>query len=186
MKRNPILTGLPAIVLVCSLLPTAAQAQFTQQGSKLVGTGTAAAAYQGLSVSFSADGNTAMVGGPLDNGLVGAAWVFTRSAGVWSQQAKLAGTGAIGAARQGGSVSLSGDGSTAIVGAPFDDDSASAAWVATRPGGVRSQQGPKLVGRGAIGAATQSASVSLSGGWNTAIVGRPSDNNYVGAAWVCA
>jgi hypothetical protein len=43
---------------------------------------------QGFSVTLSADGNTAMVGGPFDNfdsncGCgIGAAWVFTNSGGV--------------------------------------------------------------------------------------------------------
>ena len=68
-----------------------------QQGSKLVGTGNIGAANQGYSVSVSADGNTAILGGPNDNNSQGAAWIYTRSAGVWSQQGgKLVGTGNIG------------------------------------------------------------------------------------------
>ena len=51
---------------------------------------------QGFSVALSADGNTAIVGGYGDNGSAGAAWVFTRSGGVWTQQgAKLVGTGSV-------------------------------------------------------------------------------------------
>jgi hypothetical protein len=61
-----------------------ALAQFTQQGPKLVGTGHIANpnVNQGLSVSVSADGNTAILGGPSDNPApnsqpgVGAACVF--------------------------------------------------------------------------------------------------------------
>jgi hypothetical protein len=49
-----------------------------------------------------------------------------------------------------------------------------------------SQQGPKLVGTGATGAANQGHSVSLSSDGNTAIVGGWSDNNGAGAAWVYA
>src|SRR3979411_2735093 len=41
-----------------------ALAQFTQQGPKLVGTGAMWASNQGGSVALSADGNTAIVGGP--------------------------------------------------------------------------------------------------------------------------
>jgi len=81
-----------------------------------------------------------LVGGPYDNGFAGgapgagAAWVYTRLDRVWSQQAKLVGTGAIGpAVRQGWSVSLSGDGNTAIVGGDLDDNNAGAAWVYARP-----------------------------------------------------
>ena len=67
---------------------------FTQQGPKLVGTDAVGGAGQGASVALSGDGNTAILGGPGDNGGVGAAWVFTRSGGVWSQQGtKLVGPG---------------------------------------------------------------------------------------------
>jgi hypothetical protein len=76
------------------------------------------AAQQGISVTLSADGNTAIVGGRNDNNYAGAALVFTRTSGVWTQQGdKLVGTGAVGTnIQQGISVSLSEDGNTAIVG----------------------------------------------------------------------
>src|SRR5690349_492175 len=112
--RSPhrICVTLPLMVLVCSLLPAAAKAQFIQQGPKLVGTGAVKNGYidvsQGDSVALSGDGNTAIVGGQGDNDAAGAAWVFTRSAGVWTQQAKLVGTDTVGAPFQGASVSLSG------------------------------------------------------------------------------
>ena len=158
---------------------------WTQQGSKLVGTGAVGTADQGCSVALSADGNTAIVGGPGDNSDAGAAWVFTRSGGVWTQQgSKLVGTGAVGNADQGISVALSADGNTAIVGGPGDNSNAGAAWVFTRSGGVWTQQGSKLVGTGAVGAAHQGYSVALSADGNTAIVGGPGDNSNAGAAWV--
>jgi lipocalin len=161
---------------------------WTQQGSKLVGTGVLGGqALQGISVALSADGNTAILGGPFDNNDTGAAWVFTRSNGVWTQQGgKLVGTGAV-VAEQGISVALSADGNTAIVGGPLDNNDTGAAWVYTRSGGVWTQQGSKLVGTGAAGNAWQGISVALSGDSNTAIVGGPSDNNpgsAIGAAWV--
>jgi len=74
------------------------------------------------------------VGGEGDNGSVGAAWVYTRSSGVWSQQgAKLVGAGAVGSAYQGSSVALSADGITAVVGGYGDNGFAGAAWVYTKP-----------------------------------------------------
>jgi len=85
---------------------------WTQQGSKLVGTGAAFPAFprQGQSVALSADGNTALVGGPGDNANFGAVWVFTRSGGVWTQQGnKLVGSGVGPLAGQGQSVALSAD-----------------------------------------------------------------------------
>jgi hypothetical protein len=45
-------------------------------------------------------------------------------------------------------------------------------------------QQTKLVGTGAIGASYQGTSVALSSDGNTAIVGGPSDNAGIGAAWV--
>ena len=68
---------------------------WSQQGRKLVGSGAVGGAHQGTSVALSADGNTALIGGPNDNpwdrsvpfglGPAGAAWVFTRNGGVWTQ-----------------------------------------------------------------------------------------------------
>ena len=84
------------------------RAQFAQQ-AKLVGSNSMprpssgqgsilVPVAQGSSVALSADGNTAIVNGyGDDNGVGGAAWIFTRSNGIWSQQGeKLIGTGAVG------------------------------------------------------------------------------------------
>jgi hypothetical protein len=49
---------------------------WTQQGTKLVGTGAVGAAQQGFSVSLSAAADIAITGGPADNAGGGAAWVF--------------------------------------------------------------------------------------------------------------
>ncbi|MBI3556644.1 MAG: IPT/TIG domain-containing protein [Deltaproteobacteria bacterium] len=126
---------------------TATGAPATQQGAKLVGAGGVGTMQQGYAVSLSADGNTALIGGPNDNTNIGAAWVFTRSGGVWTQQgAKLVGTGAVGAAAQGYAVSLNADGNTALIGGGGDNGGVGAAWVFTRSGGVWTQQGAKLVG----------------------------------------
>jgi hypothetical protein len=170
----------------CALLPMA-HAQFVQQGPKLVGTGALGRAQQGYSVALSADGNTAIVGGNYDdrdNYYQGAAWVWTRTKGLWNQQAKLVGTGGIAYVLQGISVAISADGNTALVGGFQDNNAVGAVWVWTRSGDVWTQQGPKLVGTGAVGGAAQGTSVSLSGDGNTALVGGFVDNFGAGAAWV--
>src|SRR5207245_1574055 len=117
--------------------------------------------------ALSADGNTAIVGGLYDDEVptlggwqtvgVGAAWMWTRTAGLWTQQGpKLVGSGFVGdGADQGYSVAISADGNTAIVGGPTDGavllsipslpPSRGAVWVWTRSGGVWTQQGTKLV-----------------------------------------
>jgi uncharacterized repeat protein (TIGR01451 family) len=123
-------------------------------------------------VSLSGDGNTAIVGGDGDNSGAGAAWVFTRSGGVWTQQGpKLVGSAAVGNAAQGKSVSLSADGNTAIVGGYVDNGGAGAAWVWTRNGGSWTQQGNKLTGSALP--ETLGFSVALSGDGNTALLGSP-------------
>ena len=172
---------------------TRSGATWTQQGSKLVGTGAVGDANQGSSVALSSDGNTALIGGPNDDGTgpaayrdnVGAVWVFTRSGTTWTQQgSKLVGTGAAGdypGAREGSSVALSADGNTALVGGSGDNDGAGAAWVFTRSGTTWTQQGPKLVGSG--GGGDFGTSVALSDDGDTALVGGPI-GSAAGAAWV--
>src|ERR1700686_2374923 len=69
-----------ALVAAALLASHAALAQLAQQGPKLTGSGAVGNALQGRSVSLSADGHTSIVGGILDNGGIGAAWVWTRTA----------------------------------------------------------------------------------------------------------
>ena len=158
---------------------------WSQQGTKLVGTGAVGSARQGWSVAISGDGNTAIVGGLTDNDHTGGAWMYGRSGEVWSQQgSKLVSTDAVGATQAGGSVAISADGNTAAVGGPGDKANAGATWVYLRTEGVWSQQGKKLVGSGAIGAAYQGSSVAISADGSTVLVGGPGDNKHLGAAWV--
>jgi hypothetical protein len=158
---------------------------WSQQGSKLTGSGEAGAGLFADGVAISPDGNTALIGGPDDNSNVGAAWVFTRSGGVWCQQgSKLTGSGAVGSGLFGDGTALSSDGNTALIGAPFDNSQVGAAWVFTRSGGVWSQQGSKLTGSGEVGAGQFGDGTALSSDGNTALIGGPEDNSRVGAAWV--
>ncbi|HTS00017.1 MAG TPA: hypothetical protein VML00_09720, partial [Bacteroidota bacterium] len=74
---------------------------WTQQGFKLYGLDATGGANQGWSVALSNDGNTAIMGGPGDGAGAGAAWVFQRGNGIWSQQgSKIVGGGSSGAAGQ--------------------------------------------------------------------------------------
>jgi hypothetical protein len=165
---------------------------WTQQGSKLVGTGATGHAYQGNSVSLSGDGNTLASGGIFDNSNVGAVWVFTRSMGMWEQQgSKLVGSGAVigavGYCYQGTSVSLNFDGSTLASGGAEDNSHIGAVWVYMRSAsGMWTQQSTKLVGNGITGTiSNQGTSVSLSSDGNTLASGGQVDGGgYVGAVWV--
>ncbi|MBL9037343.1 MAG: hypothetical protein JNG84_02405 [Archangium sp.] len=159
-----------------------------QQGPKLVSTDAVGAPRQGWSVALSADGNTAALGGYLDNGRIGAAWVFARDAGVWSQQGpKLVGTGASWPEpQQGSSVALSADGNTLLSGAPLDGRAApGAAWVFVRTGGAWSQQGSKLAPvNTSSGSIYAGRPVALSADGRVAALGGYYDSAGVGAAWV--
>ncbi len=165
---------------------------FIQQGSELTGTGETGNGGFGSSVALSVDGNTALIGGDADNGGVGAAWVFTRSGTTWTQQGpKLTGVGESGDGEFGGSVALSADGSTALIGGPADNfngytgQAHGAAWVFTRSGSTWTQQGSKLTGAAESGDGTMfGSSVALSADGNTALIGGFSDDYDVGAAWV--
>ena len=163
---------------------TRSNGTWSQQGPKLTGFDADGNAQFGASVALSNDGNTALIGGPADGLVGGAAWVFTRSGSTWTQNGpKLIGDGADGDAQQGQSVALSGDGKTALVGGPHDNRSLGATWVFTRSGSTWTQQGLKLVGSPPGTNSLQGWSVALSGDGNTALV---AGINYVGggAAWV--
>ena len=162
---------------------------FIQQGAKLTGGGEAGSGEFGSSVALSADGNTALVGAPGDGGGVGAAWVFTRVGSTWTQQGgKLTGSPETGSGHFGSGVSLSADGSTALIGAPGDSGGVGAAWVFTRSGSTWTQQGEKLTGAGESGAGAFGQSVALSADATTALIGGPMDTpvaqRALGAAWV--
>jgi FG-GAP repeat len=157
---------------------------WAQQG-ELTGGEESGAARFGDSVALSGDGQTAVVGGPRD-GLRGAAWVFTRSGGGWTQQgAKLTGSEENKSGHFGVSVALSSDGDTALIGGPTDVGGRGSAWVFSRSGGGWTQQGAKLTGgEEGIGEGFFGRSVALSGDGDTALIGAGGDGGYVGAAWV--
>ncbi len=159
---------------------------WTQQGSKVVGSNILGGdAYVGVDVALSADGNTAILGGNVDDDGVGATWVFTRSAGVWTQQGpKLVGSDHVGLSEQGNGIALSADGNTAVIGGWHDDGQKGAAWIFVRSGGVWSQQGSKLVGAGAVGVPRLGIDASISSDGNVIVVGAHLDNGGEGAAWV--
>ena len=162
-----------------------------QQGKKLTPYGIGPWGYAltspnfGSSVAISADGNTALVGGPSDSAGVGSAWVFNRTNNVWSIQCKLSGKGGIGLPSQGVSVALSGDGNSALIGGLGDNGSIGAVWSFLRDkSGIWSQNGNKLVGSGSKGASQQGYALAISSDGLTAAVGGDQDNNGQGAVWI--
>jgi len=157
---------------------------WSQQGTKLVGTGYTSAPYQGTSVALSGDGNTLAIGGYNDNGTIGATWIFTRFETTWAQQGtKLVGSGYVGAPQQGYSISLSGDGNTLAIGGG-NDNGTGATWIFTRSDSTWMQQGTKLIGTGNTGSVYQGGAVALSSDGNTLAVGGRNDNAHLGATWI--
>jgi hypothetical protein len=160
------------------------------QGPKLIGRGAIGSAY-GESAALSADGSTALVGGPNQDHGLGAAWVFTRSGSAWRQQTELVSSAPTHDAAFGDSVALSADGETAVVGAPGEHGSLGAAYVFVR---TRSQwmQQATLVGGNESGAGHFGYSVAISSNGDIVLVGGPDDRflygyqgaDGYGAAWV--
>jgi hypothetical protein len=159
-------------------------ATWVQQGPKLIPTAEAGEGYFGLGLALSADGNTALIGGPGDNMFHGGAWVFVRSGSSWLPQGgKLTGGEEIGGGRFGRSVALSSNASEALIGGFADDFRIGAAWAFHSSSGVWSQQGPKLTGGEGLGESRFGRSVALSGDGATALIGGPGDEGKQGAAW---
>ena len=168
---------------------TGSGSSWTEQ-SKLLVSGLDGATHFGVSEAMSSDGSTALVGARNDTGGLGAVWVYTRSGGTWTRQAKLAPTsGATPPSSFGSSVALSANGNTALIGAPGDNGELGAVWVFTRSGSAWTQQ-QQLVETGAtpglFGFIAYGSSVSLSSDGNTAVVGAEFDGGSGGngAAWI--
>jgi hypothetical protein len=129
---------------------TRAAGVWTEQ-AKLLAADGAEDDYFGESVAL--DGDTALIGAAWtdDHGLnSGSAYVFTRMAGMWTEQAKLLASDAAAGDKFGkGQVALDGD--MALIGALYDDAQGSdsgSAYVFTRTAGVWSEQAKLLASDG--------------------------------------
>ena len=150
--------------------------QWVQQ-QKLIGSDGLADDVFGGSVALSGDGNTALVGAPAANvdgrSNQGAAYVFIRSGASWIQQAKLTADDGAADDRFGGSVALSQDGNTALIGAVEADVSGrpnqGAAYIFTRSGASWIRQAKLTADDGAAG--DWFGRVALSADGLTALVG---------------
>ena len=148
---------------------------WTQQAKLVAGD---AAAFDQFGVSVAVSGDTAVIGAHLDDDPVsdsGSAYVFVRSGGTWTQEAKLVAADGIADDQFGNSVSVSGD--TAVIGAVGDDDGGSAsgsAYVFVRSGGTWTQQA-KLVAADAAAFDEFGGSVAVSG--DTVVIGAFGDDD---------
>ncbi len=152
--------------------------QYTQFENKLVGTGTAGiSSQQGRGVSVSSDGNILAIGGPTDDGNIGATWIFMRSGPGQSyiqSGTKIVGTGYSGTLIiQGYSVELSRDADMLLVGSLYDYTSFTprgAVWVFLRTGQTYVQS-QKLIASASNFNFHFGANLSLSSDKNTLAIG---------------
>ncbi len=170
--------------------------RWIQQGPKLTiaDKGDVEETLMGQSVSISADGNTALVGGYVpsgdgdttqedDEGML-AALVFTRTNGTWTLQGTLTDSRENTDIDQ-GAAALSADGNTAILG---DDEGGSdgegAAYIFSRRNGAWSPRAHELLPiHGASEFLDYGQAVALSANGDTAVVGGKGDGLEVGAVW---
>jgi hypothetical protein len=160
---------------------------WAQLGSKLSGTSVNI----GSAVAFSYDGLTLLVGALGDNSGVGAALVFVYDSDLQyfvQQNYKLIGAGLSGTdCNFGTSVSLSSDGNTALIGAPYDSSSTGGAvYLFQRINNAWWQIGNKIVASNSLtlgSGVNFGMSVQLNADASRAIVGGTGDNNNIGAAW---
>ena len=142
----------------------------------------------GWSVSISSNGNTAIVGAYTEDtggSSAGAAYIFTRSGTTWTQQAKIQASDKQASDLFGYSVSISGDGNTAIAGALFEEYGGSA-YIFTRSGTTWTQQA-KIQASDRQASDFFGSSVSMSSNGNTAIVGamfEDTGGSSAGAAYI--
>jgi outer membrane protein assembly factor BamB len=137
--------------------------------------------------TISGDGRTVLFGNPYDGGGPGGAWIFEEAGGAWTERTKLVPGEETGPGRFGGSVSLSRDGTTAIVGASYDAYGGGGAWAFTRSEAGWRQQGQELIPpleplSGGFG-----TSVALSANGTAALIGGPNNDfpdKFPGAAWL--
>jgi hypothetical protein len=165
------------------------QGTWVAQAGPLVGAEASINAHLGSSVALSSDGATALVSGARDEGLQGAAWVFTGSGATWAQQGPALTDGSPGdEGLFGYATALSGDGDIALIGAPrYDGEEAlPAAWTFTRSGSSWSREAQGVNADEEIRHDRFGDSVALSGDGATALIGGPRDGLGSGAAWLFA
>jgi hypothetical protein len=118
-------------------------------------TATDSSLHDALGSSVALDGDSLLAGAPVKNNgstgsyANGAAYVFTRAAGGWTQQAKLTPASGTNGDLFGFAVDLAGD--RAVIGAPYAALAQGYAYVFTRNGAVWSQQAQLAATAGAAG-----------------------------------
>ena len=158
-------TFLVAVVVVTmAVVVTPAWALTAEQEAKLVASDGASGANFGFAVAV--DGDTAVIGARSDDDN-GSTYVFTRTGGVWTEQAKLVASDGAPGANFGFTAAVDGD--TAVIGAP----NSNSAYVFTRSAGVWTEQAKLLASDGVFGSFGRG--VAIDG--DTALIGNNRDDD---------
>ena len=173
--RRKTIMLVAAVTMVLLLLPTglaSADGEVTQ----LIGSDTTTSDQFGTSVAI--DGDTAVVGVPLDNNIggsnAGAVFVFRWTGIKWIQEAKLITNDAVANDQLGFSVAIEGD--TIAVGAPFHDDvccDTGSVYIFQRTG-ITWTQMTKFTASGVGSSDNFGRSLAMDG--DTIVVGTPGDD----------
>jgi hypothetical protein len=148
-----------------------------QEEAKLIPSDGAPPTFFGFSVAI--DGDTAVAGAWMKDGLKGAAYVYTRTGTTWTQTIKLVASDGAPPDEFGYAVSIDGD--YIIVGAYNDNGGRGSAYVFNRVGTNWTQQA-KLEAADGVAGDGFGFTVSING--DSAIVGAWRDENLTGAAYV--
>jgi len=176
MKTGLRIRPIALLALLMAVVTSPVWALTQNEIQKLLASDGAAGDTFGRSVAFV--GDIAVIGAPNDDDdgfNSGAAYVFTRSAGVWTEQQKLTASDAVANDRFGSAVAV--DGTTAVIGAAglfFADDNTGSAYVFTRSAGVWTEQQKLIAGDGA-NRDQFGFSVAMDG--DTAVIGARNDDD---------
>ena len=134
----------------------------------------------GYSASLSADGTIALIGAYYENSGIGAAYIYQNVSGTWTQIARVAGSTAT-YSYFGSIVSLSSDGTVALIGAYGENSNTGAAYIYQNVSGTWTQ-----IYRAASGIANSSfgSHVSLNADGSIALIGAYYENSGIGAAYI--
>ena len=148
------------------------------QAAKLIASDVKSADHFGSSVSISADGTVALIGSFYDDTNsaydTGSAYIFENSDGKWTQAAKLEASDAAANDHFGSSVSISADGTVALIGSFYDDTNSAydtgSAYIFENSDG-KWTQAAKLIASDVKSADHFGSSVSISADGTVALIG---------------
>jgi hypothetical protein len=158
--------------------------------TKLTASNGAGGDYFGDSVSISDNGSTVLVGAYRSDSPStdqGSGYIFEKVDGTWIERAQLTTSDTIANDKLGTFVSLSGDGSTALMGSEMNNNGAGAAYIFEKPGSgwtTTSTHTAKLTAENIYGGGDYlGICLSISGDGNTVIAGAPG-NTSNGSAYI--